>query len=235
MTGCGWTSWSRRSARGPRGSPSFAPGDGLWVKGPLGGRSRAHGELRAEAAGAILVGGGIGIAPLAILRRGSSPTGAFPRGSCSAFATAITRAASRSSSPAARCGWRARTATPGHRGYVTDLLGGAARGRRRRERRRLRLRAAGDAGGGAADVRRARGRRASWRWSRRWPAASAPASAAPCRSPTAATCGSAWTGRWSTASEIETALVAGIGHMMSDDLVRLEICRHPARAPGPQR
>ena len=67
--------------------------------------------------------------------------------------------------------------------------------RRRRLGRRLLLRPAGDAGGGPAALRRARRRLPSWRWSRRWPAASAPASAARSRSPTAATCGSASTAR----------------------------------------
>ena len=45
------------------------PGEGLWVTGPLGRPFSAPHELAPDAAGAILVGGGIGIAPLAILRR----------------------------------------------------------------------------------------------------------------------------------------------------------------------
>ena len=71
----------------------------------------------------------------------------------------------------------------GHQGYVTDLLAVLLEGDDAAQRRRLRLRPAGDARGGAGDLRRARGRRPSWRWRRRWPAASAPASAARCRSP----------------------------------------------------
>jgi dihydroorotate dehydrogenase electron transfer subunit len=43
-------------------------GDGLWVTGPLGRPFSAPRELGGEIAGAILVGGGIGIAPLAIWR-----------------------------------------------------------------------------------------------------------------------------------------------------------------------
>ncbi len=45
------------------------PGEGVWVNGPLGNSFSEPRELAPGAAGAILVGGGIGIAPLALLRR----------------------------------------------------------------------------------------------------------------------------------------------------------------------
>ena len=45
------------------------PGERVWVNGPLGNAFSEPRELAPEAAGAILVGGGIGIAPLALLRR----------------------------------------------------------------------------------------------------------------------------------------------------------------------
>jgi dihydroorotate dehydrogenase electron transfer subunit len=45
------------------------PGEGVWVNGPLGNSFSSPRELSPGAAGAILVGGGIGIAPLALLRR----------------------------------------------------------------------------------------------------------------------------------------------------------------------
>jgi len=45
------------------------PGEGVWVNGPLGNAFSEPRELAPLAAGAILVGGGIGIAPLALLRR----------------------------------------------------------------------------------------------------------------------------------------------------------------------
>ncbi len=45
------------------------PGESVWVNGPLGNSFSAPRELSGDAAGAILVGGGIGIAPLALLRR----------------------------------------------------------------------------------------------------------------------------------------------------------------------
>ncbi|HXR29549.1 MAG TPA: dihydroorotate dehydrogenase [Solirubrobacterales bacterium] len=45
------------------------PGENVWVNGPLGNSFSTPRELSVHAAGAILVGGGIGIAPLALLRR----------------------------------------------------------------------------------------------------------------------------------------------------------------------
>ncbi len=45
------------------------PGERVWVNGPLGNSFSDPGKLSDNAAGAILVGGGIGIAPLALLRR----------------------------------------------------------------------------------------------------------------------------------------------------------------------
>ncbi len=44
-------------------------GEGVWVTGPLGNEFSTPTQVNPDAAGAILVGGGIGIAPLAIWRR----------------------------------------------------------------------------------------------------------------------------------------------------------------------
>ena len=44
-------------------------GEGVWVTGPLGNSFSIPTEVNPEAAGAILVGGGIGIAPLGVWRR----------------------------------------------------------------------------------------------------------------------------------------------------------------------
>jgi NAD(P)H-flavin reductase len=44
-------------------------GESVWINGPLGNAFSTPRELSTDAAGAILVGGGIGIAPLALLRR----------------------------------------------------------------------------------------------------------------------------------------------------------------------
>ncbi|MGH2975897.1 MAG: dihydroorotate dehydrogenase [Solirubrobacterales bacterium] len=45
------------------------PGEQVWLNGPLGNSFSAPRKLSAAAEGAILVGGGIGVAPLALLRR----------------------------------------------------------------------------------------------------------------------------------------------------------------------
>jgi dihydroorotate dehydrogenase (NAD+) catalytic subunit len=45
------------------------PGERVWLNGPLGNSFSDPRQLSDQAAGAILVGGGIGIAPLALLRR----------------------------------------------------------------------------------------------------------------------------------------------------------------------
>ena len=120
-----------------------------------GARSRRPRELAPGAAGAILVGGGIGIAPLAILRRRLAERGVAQRtllgfrdrahsGGLELFDCSEIRLAYED-------GHR------GHRGYVTDLLAALLERRRRGGRRRLRLWPAGDAGGGASALRRARG------------------------------------------------------------------------------
>jgi dihydroorotate dehydrogenase electron transfer subunit len=99
---------------------ALAPGDGLQVTGPLGRPFSPPRELRPEAAGAILVGGGIGIAPLAILRRQLAERGVAQRvllgfrdrahsGGLELFACSELRTAS-------------EDGHTGHQGYVTDLL-----------------------------------------------------------------------------------------------------------------
>lgn len=47
----------------------LAPGERVWVVGPLGNSFSTPKQVNPDAAGAILVGGGIGIAPMAIWRR----------------------------------------------------------------------------------------------------------------------------------------------------------------------
>ncbi len=97
------------------------PGESLWVTGPLGRPFSPPGELAAAAAGAILVGGGIGIAPLAILRRRLAAAG-VPVRTLLGFRD---RAHSGGVEELFRCE-EVRLASEdghaGHRGYVTDLL-----------------------------------------------------------------------------------------------------------------
>jgi NAD(P)H-flavin reductase len=95
-------------------------GEGLWIHGPLGRPFSAPGEVAEGAAGAILVGGGIGVAPLAIWRRQLLAAGLPARvllgfrdrpnsGGLDLFDCSEIRLAS-------------EDGHTGHRGFVTDLL-----------------------------------------------------------------------------------------------------------------
>jgi NAD(P)H-flavin reductase len=96
-------------------------GEGIWANGPLGNSFSAPRGLAPGAAGAILVGGGIGIAPLALLRRNFAarniPTrvllgfrdAAHSGGLDDLFSCCEIRLAS-------------DDGHAGHHGYVTDLL-----------------------------------------------------------------------------------------------------------------
>ena len=95
-------------------------GEGLWIHGPLGRPFSAPHDLAPEAAGAILVGGGIGVAPLAIWRRQLLAAGVPARvllgfrdransGGLDLFDCSEIRLAS-------------EDGHSGHRGLVTDLL-----------------------------------------------------------------------------------------------------------------
>jgi dihydroorotate dehydrogenase electron transfer subunit len=96
-------------------------GERLWVTGPLGRPFSHPGDLNPDSAGAILVGGGIGLAPLAILRRQLAERGVPIRtllgfrdrehsgGVDELFGCCEVRLAS-------------EDGHVGHRGYVTELL-----------------------------------------------------------------------------------------------------------------
>jgi NAD(P)H-flavin reductase len=95
-------------------------GEGLWIHGPLGRPFSAPKEVSDGTAGAILVGGGIGVAPLAIWRRQLLAAGIPARvllgfrhransGGLDLFDCSEIRLAS-------------EDGHTGHRGYVTDLL-----------------------------------------------------------------------------------------------------------------
>jgi NAD(P)H-flavin reductase len=100
---------------------ALAKAEELWITGPLGRPFSAPREISHGAAGAILVGGGIGIAPLAILRRRLAHEGVPQRvllgfrdrehsgGVSELFGCEETRLAS-------------EDGHAGHRGLVTDLL-----------------------------------------------------------------------------------------------------------------
>jgi dihydroorotate dehydrogenase electron transfer subunit len=95
-------------------------GETLSVTGPLGRPFSRPAELEPESAGAILVGGGIGIAPLAILRRELAGAGVPQR-----VLLGFRDARHSGGLELFRCS-EVRTASEdghtGHQGYVTDLL-----------------------------------------------------------------------------------------------------------------
>jgi dihydroorotate dehydrogenase electron transfer subunit len=101
-------------------------GEDVWVTGPLGNAFAPPSEANAAAAGAILVGGGIGVAPLALLRRRFAEQG-VPLRVLLGF-----RNREHSGGLELFCGTggdlcpEVRLASEdghtGHRGYVTDLL-----------------------------------------------------------------------------------------------------------------
>lgn len=100
---------------------ALEPGEEVWVTGPLGNAFTEPRQVRPGAAGAILVGGGIGVAPLALLRRRFGEHNvpvrvllgfrdqAHSGGLDDLFACCEVRLAS-------------EDGHAGHRGYVTDLL-----------------------------------------------------------------------------------------------------------------
>jgi dihydroorotate dehydrogenase electron transfer subunit len=100
---------------------ALEPGEQVWVTGPLGNTFAEPRQVRRGAAGAILVGGGIGVAPLALLRRRFGERNvpvrvllgfrdqAHSGGLDDLFACCEVRLAS-------------EDGHAGHRGYVTDLL-----------------------------------------------------------------------------------------------------------------
>lgn len=109
---------------------ALEPGEGLWVTGPLGRPFSLPAALAPEAAGTILVGGGIGIAPLAIWRRQLAEAGVPQRvllGFRDREHSGGLELFDPSTHPAegllgAGISLSSEDGHLGHRGYVTDLL-----------------------------------------------------------------------------------------------------------------
>ncbi|HYP55212.1 MAG TPA: dihydroorotate dehydrogenase, partial [Solirubrobacterales bacterium] len=97
------------------------PGERVWVNGPLGNSFSSPRELSPGAAGAILVGGGIGIAPLAILRRHFSERG-VPTRVLLGFRDETHSGGLDDLFRCCEVGLASEDGHVGHRGYVTDLL-----------------------------------------------------------------------------------------------------------------
>jgi len=99
----------------------LAPGENVWVNGPLGNGFSAPGDLAPGAAGAILVGGGIGIAPLALLRRRFADRG-VPVRVLLGFRDAAHSGGLDDLFACCEVGLASEDGHAGHRGYVTELL-----------------------------------------------------------------------------------------------------------------
>jgi dihydroorotate dehydrogenase electron transfer subunit len=105
---------------GTRRLAALAEGEGLWLVGPLGRGFTSPGEL--SCSGAILVGGGVGIAPLVIWAEALAAPGA-PQRSLLGFRSNAHAAAS--SLFAGEVELATDDGSVGHHGLVTDLLGPA--------------------------------------------------------------------------------------------------------------
>jgi NAD(P)H-flavin reductase len=97
-------------------------GEGVWVNGPFGNSFSAPRELSPGAAGAILVGGGIGIAPLALLRRAFA-TKNVPTRVLLGFRDKIHSGGLDDLFSCREVRLASDDGHVGHHGYVTDLLG----------------------------------------------------------------------------------------------------------------
>lgn len=100
---------------------ALRPGERVWLNGPLGNSFSAPRELAPGAAGAILVGGGIGIAPLALLRRRFA-AGNVPARVLLGFRDEAHAGGVDELFACCEVGLASDDGHVGHRGYVTDLL-----------------------------------------------------------------------------------------------------------------
>jgi dihydroorotate dehydrogenase (NAD+) catalytic subunit len=96
-------------------------GERAWVNGPLGNSFSPPSELSSAAAGAILVGGGIGIAPLALLRRRFAAAG-VPARVLLGFRDEAHSGGLDDLFACCEAGLASDDGHVGHRGHVTDLL-----------------------------------------------------------------------------------------------------------------
>jgi dihydroorotate dehydrogenase electron transfer subunit len=97
------------------------PGERAWVNGPLGRPFSPLSELSPDAPGAILVGGGIGIAPLALLRERLT-RGGIPQRVLLGFRDRSHSGGLDDLFPCSELRLASEDGHVGHKGYVTDLL-----------------------------------------------------------------------------------------------------------------
>lgn len=96
-------------------------GERVWVNGPLGNSFSTPRELSPDVAGAILVGGGIGIAPLALLRRRFAAAN-VPTRVLLGFRDEAHSGGLEDLFACCEVGLASDDGHVGHHGYVTDLL-----------------------------------------------------------------------------------------------------------------
>ena len=234
-TGFASTSSSRAVGPGTDRLCELERGEEVWVTGPLGRAFSSPQQLAPAAAGAILVGGGIGIAPLAIWRRRCADGHPDPRPARLPQSRALGRADELFClALCPRCASPARTATPATRATSPTCSRRCWRAtmrarppstpaaRRRCSRRSGRSAASGGrlrAGDGVADGLRLRRLLRLRRPARR----------------AAATCASASTARWCGAEETSRRRWSAGSGPAEDDRLRRRVLRNRARAPGDQR
>lgn len=106
---------------------ALEPGEDLWLHGPLGRPFSEPRQLVEDAAGAVLVGGGIGIAPIAILRQTLAGRG-VPLRTLLGFRDEAHSGGLDELFACQEVGLAYEDGHSGHRGYVTDLLEAALKG-----------------------------------------------------------------------------------------------------------
>jgi dihydroorotate dehydrogenase electron transfer subunit len=106
---------------------SLRSGQRLTLTGPLGHPFSEPSEVNADAQGAILVGGGIGVAPIAILRRHLSAHG-VPMRTFLGFRDKAHSGGLELFGACQEVGLAFEDGHRGHQGYVTDLLRVALKG-----------------------------------------------------------------------------------------------------------
>jgi len=99
----------------------LAPGEQIWVTGPLGNAFAEPRRIAPGATGAILVGGGIGVAPLALLRRRFAAAN-VPTRVLLGFRDAVHSGGVEDLFACCEVRLASEDGHTGHRGYVTDLL-----------------------------------------------------------------------------------------------------------------
>ncbi len=100
---------------------ALEPGEEVWIHGPLGRPFSPPREVNPSAAGAVLVGGGIGIAPVAILRRALADRG-IPARVLLGFRDETHSGGVQDLFGCEEVRLATEDGHAGHRGYVTDLL-----------------------------------------------------------------------------------------------------------------